>query len=95
MRVEKWYLDCVTADGAGMIGYAARISYGPLAMRCSETLQWHAGDPAAVNRTVLGGQLPTATPTGVSWRNRAVDARGQWTALGGALAATVLHKEEA
>ncbi len=95
MRVEKWYLDCVTADGAGMIGYAARISFGPLALRCSGTLRWHDGDQGAVNRTVLGGQLPTATPAGVSWHNQAVDAHGEWTARGVGLPAIVLHEEAA
>ena len=95
MHVEKWYLDCVTADGAGVIYYAARIGVGPVAVRCSETLHWRAGDPAAVNRTVLGGQLPTATSAGIAWRSRALDAHGRWAPLGSGVPTTILHEEAA
>jgi hypothetical protein len=93
MHIEKWYLDCVTPDGAGMIGYVASIGAGRLAIRCSETLQWRAGDTAAVNRTVLGGELPLISPEGVEWRNRAVEIQGQWTARGTGMPATVLYED--
>ena len=95
MRVEKWYLDCVAADGAGMIGYAARISWGPLAARCAETLLWGADQQPALNRTVLGGALPSVTVEGVHWLSPAVRAQGWWRPLGPGLAPVILHAEAA
>lgn len=95
MRVEKWYLDCVTPDGAGMIGYAARIGLGPLALQCSETLLWRAGEPADLNRTVLGGRLPAEMPDGIVWRSRAVDANGLWCPCGAGIPTVTLHEEAA
>ena len=95
MRVEKWYLDCVTADGAGLIGYAARLGWGPLALRCSETLVWGADPRPPVNRTVLGGSLPKGSADGIEWENRAVAAAGRWSRVGAALPAMVLHEEAA
>jgi len=38
MRIEKWYLDSVTPDGAGIIAYAARAYLGPFSAAFSEGL---------------------------------------------------------
>jgi hypothetical protein len=95
VRVEKWYLDCVTAEGAGLIGYAARLSWGPLAVRCAETLAWTTDDQPAQSRTVLGGALPTLTSEAVRWQCPAVQARGRWTRLGSGMPAVILHEEAA
>lgn len=95
MRVEKWYLDCVTADGAGLIGYAASLGWGPLAVRCSETLRWNSGAGPAENRIVLGGAWPVEASNGVEWTNPALGLAGQWRGLQPAMAAVVLHEEAA
>ncbi len=95
MHVEKWYLDCVTAAGAGMIGYAARIRLGPLAVPCSETLTWRADDPARHHHTVIGGRRPTAMSEEVIWRNSALTVDGRWRRRGLAIAPLVLHAEAA
>lgn len=78
-----------------MIGYAARVSWGVLAVRCAETLGWNADDHAADNRTVLGGRLPAATPEGIEWHSPAVKADGRWSPLGPGLATVILHEEAA
>jgi hypothetical protein len=95
MRIEKWYLDCVTPDGAGMIGYAARPGWGLLALRISETLQWGATDSVPLSRTVVGGPLPVATATAIDWQSRAVATTGRWVPLGPGIAPVVLHEESA
>jgi hypothetical protein len=95
MQIEKWYLDVVTPEGPGMIGYAARVRLGPLALRCSEILQWHAGDPAAQSRTLLGGTLPTAVSDGVRWHSPTVAVEGRWRSQGNAISTMVLHEEPA
>lgn len=95
MRFEKWYLDAVAADGSGMIGYVARASWGPLAVRCSETLRWPAGEGAVEDRLVLGGAGPDTSASGVQWRSPKLGIAGQWQRVRPALAAVVLHEEAA
>jgi len=95
MRIEKWYLDCVTADGAGMIGYAARMGWGPVVLRCSETLQWRPGDPTSRERMRLSGVAPTDAPENVTWQCRALAADGQWQRHGAGIATVTLHEEPA
>ena len=93
MRVEKWYLDCVNPAGAGMIGYAARVSIGPLALRLSETLQWSATAAPVENRTVFGGALPKDCPEVVAWSNPSLAARGRWRPVAAAMRPLVLHED--
>ncbi len=95
MRVEKWYLDCVNSDGAGMIGYAARLSWGPLAVRVAETMFWRTGEPAITQRTVLGGRLPVATNGDIIWHSPVLGAPGRWRQLNRGIPATLLHRETA
>lgn len=95
MQVEKWYLDCVAADGGGFIGYAARLRWGPVAARCSETLLWGRLAAPAASGLRWGGRLPETGPDGLHWDNPAVDARGRWRALAPAFAPQVLHEEAA
>lgn len=95
MRIEKWYLDCVTAEGAGMIGYAARISWGALAVRCAETLRWDPAESPVVNRTAFGGPLPVATAGEVCWRSPVVQAEGCWRTPGPCVSTVILHEEPA
>jgi hypothetical protein len=95
MQIEKWYLDVVTPEGSGMIGYFARVSLGPLRLRCTETVQWRAGDLAAQSRIVLGGTLPTAGSDGVRWHSPAASVEGRWRSRVNAIPTMVLHKEAA
>jgi hypothetical protein len=95
MLIEKWYLDCVTADGAGLIGYAARMGWGPVSLRCAETLQWRPGDPAARERTRWSGALPATGPDGVAWRCRGLDTDGRWQPRESGIATVTLLEEPA
>lgn len=95
MRVEKWYLDCVTASGAGLIGYAARLGWSALAVRCSETLRWEGEAGLASNRTVFGGAPPVELPSGVHWDNQALNTRGRWSPFLPGMPRVVLHEEAA
>ncbi len=95
VRIEKWYLDGVTPDGAGTIGYAARITAGPLAARCAAILRWPADGGTPRQRFAWGGALPRATAEGVVWQSGAVDAAGVWRRTQPALDPIVLHQEAA
>lgn len=78
-----------------MIGYAARVGVGPLAVHVSETLRWQAGDPAAQNHTVLGGALPVAATEGVDWSSPALDASGRWRPFVSGMPAEILYEDPA
>lgn len=93
MRVEKWYLDCVTPDGAGLIGYAVRIGWGPFAVKCAETLQWTDIAQFPQQRIALGGPLPVAGAERIVWRCPALRASGTWVPLAPGLGAMVLHED--
>ncbi|HUJ42208.1 MAG TPA: hypothetical protein VLW52_01250 [Opitutaceae bacterium] len=93
MRIEKWYLDSVAPEGSGMIGYAARLAWGPCSIRCAETLRWRADGQPAETRFTLGGSQPRETADGVTWRCRALEAEGQWRREGAPLATVTLVEE--
>jgi hypothetical protein len=95
MQIEKWYVDVVSPEGSGMIGYSARVGLGPLHLRCSETLQWRAGDLAAQSRIVLRGALPAAVADGVRWHSPTVGVEGLWRSRVSALPSMLLHEEAA
>ncbi|MEI6107656.1 MAG: hypothetical protein WCR49_11655 [Opitutae bacterium] len=95
MRIEKWYLDCVTPTGAGIIGYSARVSAGPLAVRLSETVQWPADEAVRHQCTALGGALPVESADGLAWNNVAVAAQGTWQPIRSGIPTEILHEESA
>jgi hypothetical protein len=95
MQIEKWYLDVVSPEGSGVIGYFARVRLGPLTLRCAESLQWRAGDPAAQSRIAFGGNPPTAVCDGVRWNSPAVGVEGRWRSRVPAIPTMVLHREPA
>lgn len=95
MRIEKWYLDSVTPDGAGLIAYAARVDLGPFSAGFSEGLEWRAGNPAVRSRTRLGGLLPSTRDNEIKWGNRKLGIEGRWQAGAAALPTVILHEEPA
>jgi hypothetical protein len=95
MRIEKWYLDSVTPDGAGIIAYAARAYLGPFSAAFSEGLEWRAGNPLVRGRTVPGGRLPTAAPDEIRWANRTLGIEGRWRSGLHPMPSLVLHEEPA
>ena len=94
MVFEKWYLDCVTPEGAGMIGYVARLGWGSLGLKLAETLCWNATG-GGCDRLALGGSWPVESPDEVHWESAAARTEGRWRRLAPGLAPTVLHAEPA
>jgi hypothetical protein len=95
LRIEKWYLDCVTPAGAGMIGYVAQLGYGPLSLRVAETMHWRAGEAAVPGRTRIGGGWPQLLADGIIWPGSPADTTGRWHALVPAQPTQMLHDEPA
>jgi len=93
VRIEKWYLDCVNADGSGFIGYAVRVGFRGLGVNLSETLCWQAGGKPARDRIAFGGSLPVTSADGIGWSSRALGASGRWRPALPGLAA-ILYQEK-
>ncbi len=79
MHLEKYYVDVVSADGSGCIGYAAR--FGGLAATVAATLRWDGelGNAARQQRT-LRGRLPAEVDDGLNWECASLKISGYWSA---------------
>lgn len=81
-RLTKWYMDCISPDGAFAVAYWARLHWGPLSlcyaglMRSSSLVQ-----PVVSRSTLRGGAGPIASATGVEWRCKGLGVHAAWRAL--------------
>lgn len=94
MRIEKWYVDCVTPAGTGMIGYAAQLERGILTLRCAEALAWRGAESPARQRMAFGGALPICGPTELRWGNPALRAGGHWQPIAAGIPPMTLHEDD-
>jgi hypothetical protein len=86
----------VTPDGAGVIGYAARIGLGPFRLPLAQVLVWDASGKALPDRLAIGGSLPAASVgDGVVWQNRRLAVDGLWHGLEPAIPPTLLASDGA
>lgn len=92
-RLEKWYLDCVTPDGAVLIGYAARLDWGLVRLSYGARMTKAKDHPLAQHQSLSFGTLVDGTGT-ISWANDRLKVRGEWTG-GEPIAPTVVVNEPA
>lgn len=85
LNLEKFYLDVVSADGSGCIGYATRLDAG-LMLDPAALLMWSA-DPAApaVQTRTLRGTLPRLEGGVWSWDCPALAVSGKWQPCAGSV----------
>lgn len=78
LNLEKFYLDVVSADGSGCIGYATRLGAGRM-LAPAALLMWSAeSDASATQMRTLRGALPRLESGIWSWDCPALAASGQW-----------------
>lgn len=77
-RLEKWYLDCVTADGAVLIGYAARVRWGVVRLSYGALLTMARGGRLIQRQSPSCGTVNEGLGT-VHWVNDRLRVRGEWT----------------
>lgn len=91
-RLEKWYLDCVAADGTAWLGYAGRLAWGGLAFPFASTLECPPGGPPVERTVVLGAAPPRPEGNGLRWLCPGLGLDAFWTApRAGPLAARLLE----
>jgi hypothetical protein len=78
--LSKWYCDCVTDDGAAVIGYWARLSWGPLAIPYGALLlKPEHGQPRA--RYLMRSCQPPVLDDGrIGWNAPRLGLSGHWQA---------------
>lgn len=80
-QLSKWYLDCVTEDGAVFIGYSAQLNWGHLSINYSSILE-HRDSTGAEVKTLLRKQSsPKKEKSLIFWSFPPLGIEGTWNAL--------------
>jgi hypothetical protein len=90
-RLEKWYFDCVSSDGAVFIGYAARLKWGPVRLSYGATITKSKDGRLSQRQSPSFGRLSGGRES-LSWCNDRLKASGEWTG-GEPIAKTVVVDE--
>lgn len=77
-ELEKWYFDCVSEDGDAVIGYAARLAWGPIRLGYGAVLHKPTVGPLAQSQRLTAGEIVTDAEGAVRWRDRALGIDGSW-----------------
>ena len=79
-RLDKWYFDCVSADGTLLVGYAAKLRWGPVGLNYGARIKKSAERPVTQRQSLSSGYVGDIGD-GVNWSNDAQSVSGSW--LGG------------
>ena len=77
-RLEKWYFDCVTSDGAVLIGYAARLNWGLVGLSYGASMTKAKGGRLAQRQSLSFGTVNEEAGT-ICWANDLLKVHGEWT----------------
>jgi hypothetical protein len=77
-QLRKWYVDCVAADGTTFIGYAARISLGPVRLPYRACLRCPPSGSPRTSWAVAGGSPPTLDGETLRWTSSRLGVRARW-----------------
>jgi hypothetical protein len=77
-QLRKWYVDCVGDDGTTFIGYAARISLGPVCLPYQACLLCPPSGSPRTSWAVGGGSPPTLDGDSLRWTSSRLGVRARW-----------------
>lgn len=78
-KLDKWYLDCVTATGNVFVGHWAALRVGLVPLRYAAVLAGTAGDAGRERRTLWPGRPPAPAAGRIAWRCARMGIAGSWT----------------
>lgn len=76
--LEKWYLDCVSADGAVLVGYAARLKWGPIGLSYGAKITKEKGGEPSQRQSLSFGTV-SEQGRAIRWVNDRLRVSGEWT----------------
>lgn len=85
----KWYLDCVTASGQALIGYAASLRWHKLIQDYSSIL-FHIRNQIPQTDSTLSYETPTLLGDQIEWNAPPLNIHGIWSPLDKPLERTLL-----
>jgi hypothetical protein len=91
IALDKWYFDCVSPEGDVLIGYAARLKWGPLTLNYGARIIRPNDGPLSQKQSLAFGCV-TEAPGTIAWRNDRLSIEGSWTG-GDAISATTVVEE--
>lgn len=78
-RLQKYYMDVVSPDGACAVAYWGEVSFGPLRIPYSAILHLPARR-APSEAQAWRGKAPRFRGTSIEWHSRALGVEGRWGA---------------
>jgi hypothetical protein len=78
-RLWKYYLDCVSEDGAVCIGYVARLRWGPLSVGYCALLECDADGTRRERHSYVRVPEPVVSSSEVEWLCEPLGVRGRWS----------------
>lgn len=95
MHLDKYYLDVVSPDGSGWIGYAACLEGLGVTVAAASTLRWDAAPlPTVTSRRTLRGTLPASNDQGLDWHCGPLELSGWWESPGSGVGPQTLWADE-
>jgi hypothetical protein len=91
--LSKWYLDGVTEGGDAVVGYAAELTWGALAVRYASVLEL-CGDEARSRTSLRHYEAPRVHDADVAWSASGLGVRGAWRALAAPAVRTLLATDD-
>lgn len=76
LRLRKWYVDCVAADGAVFVGYLALLRWGRLRLDYTAALELAPGGRLAQRQSLRGGTIEAGD--GVRMEVPSLGVTGTW-----------------
>jgi hypothetical protein len=94
-KLRKWYFDCVTPEGRGIILYAARLCWGFLRLNYTARIEFSANDPShAYSHSLRKFADPVITPEKIELRVPSLNVSATWRAGSPAISEQLLSTSD-
>lgn len=79
--LDKWYLDCVSEEGATFIGYVAHLRWKVVSLWYSSLFLHDGENETHSNTSFHNGSFPLTDGSRIHWSDHSLHVDGDWNAL--------------